>query len=223
MAAQAGANRIELCAGKSGGITPSYGTIKSVCQNSSIPVHVLIRPREGNFYYSETEFQIMQSDIENCREWGVAGVVFGILNAERNVDAERCKILVELAKPMQSVFHKAVDATADIVKAFQSIIDCGFLCILSSGGKKDVLAGLQVLENLTDKFNTQIQILPGGGIRSYNLAEIHSRLRLPWYHSSALAIQHNDNNNSMFSDNAIVNCDATEIRMMQNILLKSLQ
>lgn len=221
IAAQAGADRIELCAGKSGGVTPSQGTIKYVCENITKPVHILIRPREGNFFYSDTEFQIMRSDIENCKKLGVAGVVFGILNSNKEIDIERCKALINQATPMQCVFHKAIDETYEIEKAFQDIIDCGFHWVLTSGGKKDALAGLQVLENLMYKFNTRIQIMPGGGIRSYNLSELQKPLRLSWYHSSALSTQKQSENGSIFSNNEIYYCEATEIKMMQNILHKS--
>ncbi len=109
-AEKAGANRIELCAELAvGGITPSYGLLKKVMNDLTIPVHVLVRPRSGDFTYSDAEFQILKEDILICKELGVLGIVSGVLNLDNTIDLERTKELVETAKPMNFTFHRAFD------------------------------------------------------------------------------------------------------------------
>lgn len=221
VAADAGANRIELCAGASGGITPSAGTIETVCNSISIPVHVLIRPREGDFNYSKKEFEVMLKDIETCEKFKVAGVVFGILDTSKKLDVIRCKELIAAANGMQCVFHKAIDIVPNIETAFEKIIECGFMTVLTSGGKQNVLQGLQQLLRLKQTFGNTIEIMPGGGIRSENISAIHNVLHSEWYHSAAILNTLIHEQAEMYGNNDILMCDTQEIDAMQSHLNKA--
>jgi len=135
----AGAHRIELCDNlPEGGTTPSFGMIASVRANLSIGIHVIIRPRGGDFLYSDTEFDIMRRDIEMCGEAGVEGVVIGILRTNGSVDTERTSKLVELAQPMSVTFHRAFDLCSDPFSGLQEIIETGASRVLTSGQKNTV-------------------------------------------------------------------------------------
>ncbi|MBP8753927.1 MAG: copper homeostasis protein CutC [Chitinophagales bacterium] len=221
VAADAGANRIELCAGASGGITPSIGTIETVCNSINIPVHVLIRPREGNFNYSKKEFEVILKDIETCEKIKVAGVVFGILDSSKKVDVNRCKELISVANGMRCIFHKAIDIVPDIESAFETIIDCGFKTVLTSGGKQNVFHGLQKLLRLKQTFGSAIQIMPGGGIRSENISAINNVLHTEWYHSSAIINTNTNEKVEMYDNNDILMCNTQEINAMQLYLNKA--
>lgn len=220
-AAEAGADRIELCAGAFGGITPSAGTMDAVCRTVSIPVHVLIRPREGDFNYTSTEFETMLKDIEVCGQYNVAGLVFGILDPTGQVDVARCKALVAAAGKRSCVFHKAIDTTPDIEYALEQIIDCGFTAVLTSGGQRSVLEGLGHLTALLRNFGTTIQIMPGGGIRSANIAAIAAALQTEWYHSGAIIEKCPNQQMAMYDNAEIQRCDTGEIRAMQMQLQKN--
>ena len=166
----AGAHRIELCQELSvGGITPSFGLIKQVLSQLTIPVFVLIRPRAGNFIYSDSEFEIMKQDIELCKSVGCAGVVSGILNANKTIDIERTKILIEIAGSMQFTFHRAFDEVFDPEKALKQLIELRVSRVLTSGQKKTAQKGLVLLEQLLRFSNDKILILPGSGINASNV------------------------------------------------------
>ncbi|WP_338357485.1 copper homeostasis protein CutC [Yeosuana marina] len=168
-AEQAGVHRIELCSELAvGGITPSYGLIKQVSEALSIPFFVLIRPRSGDFTYSNEEFEIMKKDIKLCRELGCSGIVSGILNADFSIDVLRTQELVELSKPLPFVFHRAFDWVPDTHKALNSLIDMGVHRVLTSGQEATALKGLINLKKLQEQSNGGITILPGGGITLEN-------------------------------------------------------
>tara|TARA_R110002049_G_scaffold279949_3_gene459149 strand:+ start:7513 stop:8247 length:735 start_codon:yes stop_codon:yes gene_type:complete len=167
----AGANRIELCSELAvGGITPSYGLIKQVLDNISIPVHVLVRPRSGNFTYSKSEFEIMKKDIQLCKDLGCKGIVSGTLNPDQTIDIERTKQLVELSKPLNFTFHRAFDWTPNPLKALDTLIDLGVNSVLTSGQEKSAKAGINLLKQLKTHANNKITLLPGGGIHLKNAA-----------------------------------------------------
>jgi copper homeostasis protein len=186
-AADKGAHRIELCASPAeGGTTPSFGTISAVKEILSIPVHVMIRPRGGDFIYSETEFESMKIDIEICKKLNVDGVVFGILNNGSKVDVERCKVLVELARPMTSNFHRAFDRCDDSYTALEDIISCGFKRVLTSGKAESAIDGCALLSELVKKAGNQLMILPGGKVRKENFVGLVNLTKANEFHTSAI-------------------------------------
>ena len=164
-AQDAGAHRIELCSELAiGGITPNYGLLKQVAQDLTIETFVLIRPRSGNFTYSESEFQIMKCNIELCKNLGFSGIVSGVLNADNTIDLKRTKALIECSKPMQFTFHRAFDWIPNPEEALKQLIAIGAHRILTSGQQTSAEAGLETLKNLKQKANNRIIILPGGGL-----------------------------------------------------------
>ncbi len=168
-AQQAGAHRIELCSELVvGGITPSYGLIEQVITSLSIPVFVLIRPRSGDFVYSAAEFDIIKKDIELCKELGCSGIVSGVLNADNSIDILRTQELVNLAKPLPFVFHRAFDLVANPISALNELIKLGVQRVLTSGQENMALKGLPLILNLKDQAKNTITILPGGGINLEN-------------------------------------------------------
>jgi len=192
IAAQNGcADRVELCENvHDGGTTPSYGTIVQTRKNISIQLHVMIRPRSGDFLYSDLEFETMKSDIELCKTLGVDGVVFGILNLDAGIDKNRCKLLVEHAKPMTSNFHRAFDRTKNPLLALEDVIECGFVRILTSGQKPSALEGISLISELNCLAENRIIIMPGGGVRIDNVLEIMEKSGAIEFHTSARNIKY---------------------------------
>ena len=172
-AEEGGAKRVELCDNLyEGGTTPSYATIKIAREKLKIGLNVMIRPRGSDFCYSEIEFKMMKEDIRICKELGIDGVVFGILLPDGNVDTERTRLLVELARPMSVTFHRAFDATPDPFKALEDIIDLGFDRILTAGQKNTVPEGIHLIKQIIEKAGDRIIIMPGSGINENNIKEI---------------------------------------------------
>ncbi len=186
IAQAAGAHRIELCDNPSeGGTTPSYGFIKTARENLSIELYPIIRPRGGDFLYSEIEFEVMKADIENCKSLGCDGVVIGILNADGTVDKKRCKQLVEIAHPMKVTFHRAFDRTNDPFKAMEDIISIGCERILTSGQKNLATDGEELLNKLVKQANNRIIIMPGSGVNSDNIETLVKNTNSTEFHTSA--------------------------------------
>ena len=168
-AEKAGANRIELCSELAiGGITPSYGLLKKVTKELSIPIHVLIRPRSGDFTFSEDEFNIMKENILLCKELGVSGIVSGVLNTDNSIDVERTKELVALSKPMNFTFHRAFDWVKNPLEEIKNLEKIGVVRILTSGQENSAEIGLQNLIAF-QKATSKITIMPGGGINQNNI------------------------------------------------------
>jgi len=164
-----GAHRIELCTELStGGLTPSYGLLKRVLCNLNIPVFVLIRPRSGNFTYSDSEFEIMKDDINISKDLGCQGIVSGILNENSTIDIARTQELIALSKPLPFTFHRAFDLTPDPFQALEQLIELGVECILTSGQENSAEKGIMLLNQLNEKANGRLTILPGGGINWQN-------------------------------------------------------
>ena len=223
-----GADRLELCASPAeGGITPSYAMIEYVKKNVPIPVNVMIRPRGGDFLYSDDEFEIMKKDIEICKSLGVNGVVFGILLPNGNIDRNRCKELVALSQPLTTTFHRAIDRCAAPLKALEDIIDCGFERILTSGQHNKAIDGIDLIRQFNAISNQRIIIMPGSGVNEDNIAEIALKTTCRELHSSASekresAMLFIGNNVSMetisYSDNKITICSEERVRKMKEIL-----
>lgn len=168
-AQEAGAHRIELCQALSlGGITPSYGLLKKVKKELSIETYVLIRPRSGDFCYSDSEFEVMKRDIQICKELGFKGIVSGVLKTDRALDVERTKELVELAKPLLFTFHRAFDEVQNPELVLQQLIELGVERILTSGQKPKAMDGINLLKELHKQADNKITIMPGSGINAEN-------------------------------------------------------
>ncbi|WP_411894261.1 copper homeostasis protein CutC [Winogradskyella sp. A2] len=168
-AQEAGAHRIELCNELSvGGITPSYGLIKQINEDLKIPVYVLIRPRSGNFEYSDDEFKTMKQDIKICKKLGCDGIVSGILNEDKSIDIKRTQTLIELSKPLPFTFHRAFDEVIDPKKALEQLIDLGVQRVLTSGQKEIAIKGIELLGELNKLSKGRILIIPGSGINAKN-------------------------------------------------------
>ncbi len=170
-AQRAGADRIELCSELGvGGITPSYGLLKSVREQVSVPVNVLIRPRGGDFSYSQNELEVMKKDIELCATLGFNGVVSGVLKPDFTLDAAATEALVKNAGPMMFTFHRAFDWVVDPMATLLKLEEMGVSCILSSGQQKTAVEGIGLL-NQINQAAKQCTIMPGGGIRFENCTQ----------------------------------------------------
>ena len=186
LAQAAGADRIELCDNPGdGGTTPSYGFIKAARQKLQIGLFPIIRPRGGDFFYSDEEFEIMRSDIKICKELGCDGIVIGMLNANGTVDKKRSASLVELAYPLGVTFHRAFDRVNDASKALEDIIETGCERILTSGLQPTALEGAELIAALIKQVNERIIIMPGSGVRSDNIIQLAKKTGATEFHSSA--------------------------------------
>ncbi|MFV8326271.1 copper homeostasis protein CutC [Flavobacterium sp. ZS1P14] len=187
IAQQNGADRVELCLDMNvGGITPSLETVTAVRAALSIDLYVMIRPRAGDFVYTDDELEQMKIQIEQFKKLKVDGFVFGILKQDGNVAIEQNSELVILAHPLPCTFHRAFDVVKNAFDALESVIGCGFKTILTSGQKKNVVEGMELLSDLVEKANDRITIMPGGGLRSTNITLLKEKTKANWYHSSAI-------------------------------------
>ncbi|TVQ08298.1 MAG: copper homeostasis protein CutC [Bacteroidetes bacterium] len=185
-AAAAGANRIELCSGYAeGGLSPSAATIQYVKTKVNIPVHVMIRPRTGDFVYSETEKEIILQDIAFCKSAGVEGVVLGALSPHGGIDKEFTARAVKEAHPMEVTFHRAFDLCSDLSGALEDLITCGVKRVLTSGGKPTVILGEKEIAELVDQAADRIIILPGGGIQADTITAFIKNTGVKEIHFSA--------------------------------------
>ena len=185
-AQEGGADRVELCAGiPEGGTTPSYGMIRNARENISIALNVIIRPRGGDFLYSENEIQEMIYDIKIAKELGADGLVFGCLNPDGSVDMDAMSRLMEAAGDTPVTFHRAFDHTNDPYKALEDIISLGCARILTSGCRPTALEGAELLAQLVERAGNRIIIMPGCGVREGNIAEIARLSGAREFHFSA--------------------------------------
>ena len=181
-----GADRIELCADLiEGGTTPSAGTIDLVCKHVNIPIMVMVRPRGGDFCYSDLEFEEMKHDIEFIKQFNVAGIVLGILREDGTVDKERIKTLIQAARPMQITFHRAFDMTRNPFEALDDLTELGIERVLTSGQESNVVEGVETLKKLVEKAGGKIIIMPGGGVNENNVSQIIARCGVKEIHGSA--------------------------------------
>jgi len=189
-AAQAGgADRMELCEDLAiSGVTPSPALLRSVLAAVSIPVHVLIRPRGGDFVYSGEEMDRMRRQIEQAKAAGASGVALGVLKANGHVDVERTRELAALARPMHVTFHRAFDETGDgaygMDEALEDVIDTGADSLLTSGGEPNVLLGAQRIGRLQALAGVRLEVMAGGGLKLANLAEVVRRSGVTCLHGS---------------------------------------
>jgi copper homeostasis protein len=187
-----GAKRVELCAAiPEGGATPSYGEIKTAqALTSVIDINVIIRPRGGDFLYTQAEIQSMFYDIEMARKLGVQGVVFGCLTKEGNIDVKLLCRLAAMARPLSVTFHRAFDVCRDPFTALEQLIDAGIDRILTSGQQPDAVKGIPLIAELVKRAGNRIIIMPGCGVREDNIARIEAETGAREFHTSARSIVH---------------------------------
>ena len=185
-----GADRIELCDNLAvGGTTPGAGTIAESCRRLGIPVHVLIRPRGGDFVYTEPEVAVMKHDIAVAKALGAAGVVLGVLHSDATVDRELATALIDLARPLSVTFHKAFDQTDDRVLALDTLIDIGVERVLTSGGFPTALEGAAALAKLVDHARGRITVMAGGRLEIASLQTVIRQSRVTEVHFGSAASQ----------------------------------
>lgn len=187
IAQENGADRVELCANMNeGGTTPDFEITEAARKELKIKLNVMIRPRGGDFVYSDAEFEQMKTEIQQFKKLNLDGFVFGILDKDGNVNKEQNSELVALAHPVPCTFHRAFDVVANVSESLESIIECGFKTILTSGQEKNVVEGIDVLAELVRKADNRIIIMPGGGLRSSNIGLLKEKTNAIFYHSSAI-------------------------------------
>jgi copper homeostasis protein len=185
-AQEAGASRVELCDNlQEGGTTPGYGSIVSARNNIRIGLHIIIRPRGGDFLYSECEYDIMKRETDICGEAGVDGIVLGILKSDGSIDVERTARLIELAKPMSATFHRAFDMCRDPLSGLEDVIASGADRLLTSGQNNSAEGGAFLLRDLVMQAGQRIIIMPGSGINEANIEAIAKITGAKEFHLSA--------------------------------------
>ncbi len=220
-----GADRIELCCELGvGGITPSLGLLKSVKERVSIPIHVLIRPRSGDFNYSKSEFDVMIRDIGQCVEMGFDGIVCGILHKNFELDEKRTETLIKASGSLKFTFHRAFDWVIDPIKTLARLEDLGVDYILSSGQQKSAIEGIELLEKLHQKAK-KCSIIPGAGIGPGNVSHFMKK-GFGVVHLSGTKIHQNSqadpkipmHSSQFLSDTSVAITDLDIIRKMVSIV-----
>lgn len=182
-----GADRIELCDNLSfGGTTQSYGTIKKALEKIKIPVFPIVRPRGGDFFYTQDEIEIMKEDVRICKSLGAKGIVIGMLTKDKKIDFKLVKEFVSLAHPMEVTFHKAIDEVENPVEMIDGLINAGVKRILSSGTKKTALEGANILNKMIEKAKDKIIIVVAGKVTAENFSEISEKIISSEYHGKAI-------------------------------------
>jgi len=218
IASDAGADRIELCADPaSGGTTPGIGLIKMVRQKIGIELYPIIRIRGGDFLFSEEEFEVMLHEVQACKLAGCEGVVIGMLLPDGRVDKINTTRLVEKAYPMGVCFHRAFDWTRNPFEAMEDIIEMGCERILTSGQQPTAMLGAPLIKDLVAQADGRIQIMPGSGVRSANIADLKKETGASQFHSSARIIKKSSMEYIqpfMQEDQSTVTADRHEIEKM---------
>lgn len=182
-AQKGGADRVELCSDLfEGGLTPTIGTVLTALEMASIPINCMIRPRSGDFCYSDIEYEVMKQDVLAFKQAGVNGIVFGILTPEGDVDKKRCNELIELARPLSVTFHRAFDMTRDPYRALEDLIGLGVDRVLTSGQEASVPEGAELLAELVKIAGDRIIVMPGCGITERNFGRIRRQIGAREYH-----------------------------------------
>ena len=222
IAQAAGANRIELCDNPGdGGTTASYGFIKAARKALQIDLYPIIRPRGGDFLYSDEEFEMMQTDIQLCKETGCDGVVIGMLNKDGSIDKKRCSKLAALAYPLGVTFHRAFERCSNPFEALEDIIEIGCERILTSGQQPTASEGAGFINELVRQADERIIIMPGSGVRSNNIIDIAKQTGAVEFHSSAskLMASNMEYHNPNLKENLqVTGADPDEIIQMKELL-----
>lgn len=218
-AQDAGADRIELCSELAvGGITPNYGILKKVTSDLNIPVHVLIRPRSGDFTYGDSDFEVMKQNIALCKRLKCSGIVSGVLHKDMKVDMARTKELIDLASPLTFTFHRAFDWTPDPIATAKKLAEIGVARILTSGQAISAIEGLPMLTKLKETFTGTI--IAAGGINLENAAQFKVQA-FEEIHLSATA-QEKTINTPKISLNSTKHFDETKQSVSSLIILRQL-
>ncbi len=219
-AQSAGAHRIELCDNPGeGGTTPSYGFIKAARKILTVQLYPIIRPRGGDFLYSDAEFEIMKTDVQVCKDLGCDGVVIGMLNEDATIDKIRCSTLVNLAYPLGVTFHRAFDRVTDPETALEDVIAIGCERILTSGFHPTAEEGAENIRKLIEVADRRIIIMPGSGVRADNIAILAERTAAVEFHSSA----RKDAGSSMKVFNPLMNETVTSVTVNKDELMKMIE
>ena len=185
LAKTSGAARIELCSDLNvDGLTPSHALIRQAVEQSGIPVYVLLRPRAGDFVYTDQEFGLIREDLLHAKDLGAAGFALGVLHRNGTVDVERTRALVELAAPLEVTFHRAFDVTPSLPQALEDVLRTGCHRILTSGGAPTVFAGASSLAQLVKVARGRIEIAAGGGLRAEGAASLVRTTGARHFHGS---------------------------------------
>lgn len=221
-----GADRIELCANLAeGGTTPSYGTIKQCREAFSVSLFPIIRPRGGDFLYTEEEFQIMLQEVRLCKQLGCDGVVIGLLNNDGTIDIKRTSLLVEAAYPLGVTFHRAFDRCKDPHEALEQLVEIGCERILTSGQQPAAPEGVELIAELNKLAADRIIIMPGSGVRKENIKMLAERTGCTEFHSSLRGKEASKmkflhpafkDSGESYLNNAI---DAEEVRALRDALI----
>lgn len=226
VAQNAGADRIELCANLAeGGTTPSYGLMEVCRKKISVPVHVMIRPRSGDFLFEADELEQMKSDISVAKKLNFEGVVIGSLNNNGEVDIEKTEALVKLAYPLHVTFHRAYDMANDPFQALEDIISAGCHTILTSGHRQTAIDGAELIHRLQLKANGKINIMAGSGVTDKNILELALKTKIHHFHASA---KKSVESNILFRNNninlgSIINYNEYQKRLVDAEMIKSMK
>jgi copper homeostasis protein len=221
-----GADRIELCERLSvGGVTPAADLLAATVRSVTIPIHVLIRPRDGDFVFSPHEFDVMKQQIEQAKKAGAAGVAVGVLLTDGRVDVTRTRELIKLSRPLKATFHRAFDETPDVFEALDHVVATGADCLLTSGGERDVLEGAEAIARLRERAGKHLDVMAGGGLTLRNLTEVVRTTGVEFLHGSLTRRDTNqhpaalNNGHTATSRSSILEADVREaVRLFRETL-----
>jgi copper homeostasis protein len=225
-AEKGGAGRIELCGNPTeGGTTPAPGVLMQARKLVSIKLYPIIRPRGGYYYYSTDEIESIHQDILFCKNIGCDGISIGAQKIDGSLDLDLCKRFVDWAYPMKATLNKAFDLSPDLQQSLEDAVDAGFERILTSGGKRAAIDALDILSDLMQQAGDRIIIMPGCGLRSYNVASIATATKASEYHSAAridIANPLTFQNPLVHDLGAVFNASAEEVRLIKANALAAL-
>ncbi len=188
-AERGGARRIELCSNaRVGGTTPENGLMRAARERVSLPIYSMVRPRGGDFFYSEPEFEEMQRDIQTAKEFGMDGIVLGLLRADGQIDLKRTKQLVEQAKPLPVTFHRAFDECGDLRGALEDVIKTGATRLLTSGGRQTAPEALDLIGELVRIAGKRLILMPGSGLHAGNIREAVRKTGAKEFHAGLSSV-----------------------------------
>ena len=179
-----GAHRVELCRNlESGGLSPSRETVRRCLEICELPLKVMVRPRPGNFVYSEKELTCMETEIDTLKKLSITGIVLGVLRDDRSINLEAVQRLSERADPLPVTFHKAIDETRDPLQEMKKLSRIqNIQSILSSGGAQNAETGAKMLKTMQQEFQSRFRMIAAGSITSENLLSLHHKIEFPEYH-----------------------------------------
>jgi copper homeostasis protein len=224
-AVEGGADRIELCANlNEGGTTPSYGTIYQCRESFDILLYPIVRPRGGDFLYTDDEYEIMLHDVKLCKQLGCDGIVIGLLNKDGTIDIKRMAALIDIAYPIGITFHRAFDRCRDAFEALEQLVQIGCERILTSGQRPTVNEGIELITELNKMADHRIIIMPGSGVRKENIKLLAEKTGCKEFHSSLRGKAHSkmefihpafENSAESYMNNSI---DAFEVSALKKFL-----